>query len=147
MNINFKVIGHHSQRYPTVGDYFGAHGVWNFRVSRLGNYRYEVCVFLHEIIEFMLCRVAGIKMKDIDRFDKEYEAARKKATANNYQTAEGSLIHEYPPPCGCMWREEPGDDPHAPYHQQHVTATNCERLIAEALGVKWDEYTSAVESL
>jgi len=139
MNIEFRVIGHRSQRYDTVGDYFGKHGVWHFRVSRLGDYRYEVCVFLHEIIEFMLCRVAGIKMKDINRFDMEYERWRAAPVDHGGEKGIG--------PCGCELYEEPGDDPHAPYHQQHVTATNCERLIAEALGVKWDEYNKAVESL
>jgi len=141
MLIDFKVIPHKKQRYDTVGDYFRGEMIvgrvhipfWDFRISRMKDKRYPVLVFLHEIIEFMLVRLAGIKMKDIDRFDREYERTRHPMSA----TA----------PCGCVHLEEPGDDPHAPYHAQHVTATACEQLIANAIGVKWDEYEEAVEAL
>jgi len=131
MIIDYQIIPHRRQRYDTVGDYYGKHGAWNFRVSRMKDYRYEVLVFLHEIIEFMLVRLAGIKLRDIDRWDRDYEKWRQDDSA----------------PCGCKLYEEPGDDPHAPYHLQHVTATKCERLIADALGVKWSEYNAAVEAL
>jgi hypothetical protein len=133
MIIDFQIIPHRKQRYDTVGDYFLRKGRWLFRISKMKDKRYPVLVFLHEIIEFFLCRQAGIKMKDIDYFDKHYEMARNVG------------LHVYS--CGCRIVEEPGDDIHAPYHLQHVTATKCERLIAEALGVKWEQYNEVVESL
>jgi len=147
MLIDFKVIPHKKQRYDTVGDYFRGKMVvgrvhipfWDFRVSRMKDRRYPVLVFLHEMIEFMLCRLAGIKMRDIDRWDIIYERNRPTEDDPEWACA---------PPCGCQkFYEEPGDDPHAPYHEQHRCATLCERLIAASLGVKWDEYNHAVESL
>src|SRR5215831_1768460 len=133
MIIEYNIVPHRKQRYDTVGDYFYKQSRWHFRISRLKDRRYIVLVFLHEMIEWTLCQLAGIKMKDIDRFDREYERTRHPMGANA--------------PCGCVHLEEPGDDPHAPYHAQHVTATACEQLIANAIGVKWDEYEKAVEAL
>lgn len=136
MRIDFRIVSHKKQRYPTVGDYFVSKKVLHFRVSRMPDVRYPVLVFLHEIIEFFMCRLAGVKMKDIDRFDKEYEDNR---PPKGYASARTM--------CGCSYREEPGNDPHAPYYLQHQTATKCERLIAEALGVDWDKYDETVEAL
>jgi hypothetical protein len=133
MIIEFKVIPHRRQRYNTVGDYFKKQGRWLFRVSKMEDTRYTVLVFLHEIIEFFMCRMLGIPVEDIDLFDLAYEEAR--------QQMVGSA------PCGCRFYVEPADDPHAPYHQAHVTGTKCERLIAEALGVKWDAYEATVNQL
>ena len=131
MIIDFKVIPHRKQRYPTVGDYFLKHGRWMFRVSKMKDKRYPIAVFLHEMIECFMCRVLGVRQKDIDRYDMEYERLRPKGIT----------------PCGCNPREEPGDDPHAPYHRPHQVATECERLICEALGIKWEQYCEVVESL
>jgi hypothetical protein len=41
---------------------------------------------------------------------------------------------------------EPGDDPRAPYHKQHVFAENIERLLAAELGVDWSAYDKEVSS-
>jgi hypothetical protein len=131
--IDFRVIPHRKQRYDTCGDWFRADGHWFFRVSKLKK-QYVALVFLHEIIEFVLCRLDHIKMKEIDRWDMEYEAAR--ATPNRKIAG-----------CGCSFYEEPGDDTHAPYHLAHSTATRCERLIAEALGVNWQQYSDAITGL
>lgn len=40
-----------------------------------------------------------------------------------------------------------GSDPNAPYHKEHVFAENIERLFAECLGVNWEEYDKAIDSL
>lgn len=131
MIIDFQVIPHRKQRYPTVGDYFRKKGRWFFRISKMQDQRYSVLVFLHEVIEFLLCRTLGISMKEIDRFDIEYEKLRPKGIT----------------PCGCNPREEPGDDPHAPYFKAHQVATQCEKIIAESLGVRWSDYEGTIESL
>ena len=132
MKFDFRIIPHHKERYDSVGDYFIRHGVWNFRVSRMQDKRYCWLVFLHEIIEWTICKLMGVKVRDIDRFDIAYEKARKL----NRRA-----------PCGCNCEVEPGDDVHSPYFDAHQTATHCERLIASALGVNWDKYNNAVESL
>lgn len=140
LQILYRVIAHKQQRYPSPGDYWIdplQRTVVNFRVSRMKDKRYMVLVFLHEMIEFFMCRLAGVKMQAIDKFDIEYEAARSR---------DGKKI-KGEAPCGCFFREEPGDDPHAPYYLQHQAATQCEKLIAKALGVDWTKYNDAVESL
>lgn len=133
MLIDFRVIAHKRQRYETCGDYFTEGGTTHFRVSRMKDRRYCLLVFAHELIEYLLCRAAGVRMREIDRFDIAYEKARES--------------HGLGTPCGCDFCEEPGDDPHAPYHKQHLVATACEGLIAEALGVDWEAYGRAVEKL
>jgi hypothetical protein len=70
-----------------------------------------------------LCRQAGVKEADVDRFDMAYEKHRKAGDVS-----------------------EPGDDPAAPYHAQHVAATWFEMRLAEKLGVDWDKYGAEVAS-
>ena len=132
MKIDFEIIAHRNQRYPSAGDYYLQRGVWLFRVSRMKDKRYSWLVFAHELLEWMLCRLMGVRMGDIDKFDLAYEAGRSKGSGA---------------PCGCELQDEPGNDIHAPYHVQHVAATRCERLLAEVLGVDWDTYDATVENL
>jgi hypothetical protein len=42
--------------------------------------------------------------------------------------------------------DEPGDDPKAPYHEQHMTASRIERFVAKQIGVNWAEYEKELES-
>lgn len=138
---DLRVIPHKKQRYPTVGDYNeykGSFVLWgeshkmvDFTVSRMKDRRCCWLVFLHEIIEWTICKLTKVSMKSIDKFDMEYEKNR-----GSDKT-----------PCGCRYRAEAGDDRHAPYFYAHLTATECERRIAEALGVDWKEYNKAVEAL
>lgn len=131
MIIDFRIIPHRQQRYPTVGDWFAVARVQHFRVSKMTDPRYCWLVFLHEIIEWTICRLKKIRIRDIDRFDVAYEKARKSGRA----------------PCGCRIDDEPGNDVHAPYREAHQVATQCERLIAKVLGVEWGDYDRAVEAL
>jgi hypothetical protein len=131
MIIEWRTIPHRKQRYETVGDYFLAGNRWRISTSKMEDPRHERLVFLHEVIELSLVIDAGIKIKDIDKFDRMYEGTR-----------EAGLKYT---DCGCEHYQEPGDDPHAPYHAQHVAASKCERLIAEALGVKWSDYAAGLE--
>ena len=125
LKINFEVIPSSQQRYPTCGDYWlDEKGVWQFRVSRMGNLFYEILVLIHELTEWAMCEVIGIKETDIMKFDEMFEKER----------AAG------------LWKdEEPGDDDRAPYRYQHQCATEVERLAARFFKVKWDIYATAVE--
>lgn len=131
MLFNFRIIPHRQQRYPTCGDYFLRRKVWHFRVSRMSDHRYSWLVFLHEIIEWAICRLQGIKVRDIDNFDVAYETTRPADLT----------------PCGCRHYDEPGSDPHAPYHLAHQVATDCEKSIAHAIGVRWSVYSDELERL
>ncbi len=118
-SIHYQVIPHNKQRYNTVGDYWEDKEAVNFRVSSLKNAKYEVLVFIHELIEYLLVKVAKISIKDIDNFDINYK--------------------DY------SFYNEPGDNPAAPYHRQHVTATIIERIVSSFIGVNWKDYNECLD--
>jgi len=123
-----QTIPHSQQRYQTCGDWkTHHHKLSSVRVSRLGNEDWEFLIGIHEQIEAWLCTKRGISMEQVDRFDKRFEAERMRG------------LHAKD--------DEPGDDPHAPYHREHKFATMIENLVAEQLGVDWQAYEKAIESL
>jgi len=127
LRINFQVIPSREQRYPTVGDYWqDKDGVWQFRVSRMGNLFYEILVFVHELVEWAMCESVGIREQEITDFDVLFEAER---TAGWHKK-----------------NEEPGDDVRAPYRVMHKAATRVERLAAKMFGVGWGLYSKAVDN-
>lgn len=124
-SIRISVIPHRSQRYETVGDWMiDKQGNIKILVSDMGNWKYNMLVGLHEMIEVLLCHERGISDCIVTNFDKQFEAKRKK---NN--------------------TDEPGDEPDAPYQNEHNFATGIERTMAAMLGVKWKEYDKAVNDL
>jgi hypothetical protein len=119
-----ETIDHSQQRYPTVGDWqIDKAGNLHITVSKMRDQRYEFLVGMHEVIEAYLALHAGVSPEAVDKFDEAYEARRKPGDDS-----------------------EPGDDPRAPYHQQHVFAEKIERLLARELGVDWSAYSKEVES-
>jgi hypothetical protein len=126
LKINVSTVPQDEQRYATIGDYWDSEdGTLEVRVTDLGDRRYEFLIALHELIEQELCRTRGIAEPDIMSFDVAYEEARKRGDPNVL--------------------EEPGDDPRAPYHREHVFASNIERMIAAELGVNWERYEESLE--
>lgn len=127
--ILIKAIDHKNQRYETVGD-------WRFEqtiqdgecliilVSKMSDWRYEILIVIHELIEVFLCRHSGVNQKQVDKFDMAFEKRRKKGNA-----------------------DEPGDSPKAPYRFQHCVATGVERIVAAILGVCWKTYEEEINSL
>lgn len=70
-------------------------------------------VLIHEMIEEYLCRKKKITHKMIDDFDmSEY----------------GRSL------------SDPGSDPQAPYHSQHMFALWIEQMLCEKLGISWNKY-------
>lgn len=124
MNVRIEIIPHSSQRYETVGDWFFHHGDLVIRVSELGDWRKEMLIAVHELVEVLLCRHQGVTQEQVDKFDMEFEQARE----------EGDL-------------SEPGDDPKAPYKRQHCIATGVERMLAAELEVDWKTYEEQLELL
>ena len=125
MRINIEVIPHEQQRYPTVGDYWMEDGVQQVRVSRLPDWRYEILVAVHEIIELAITKHRGIPEAAISEFDVEFERLRESGLRTG----------------------EPGDHPDSPYCKEHFFATNVERLLASELDVSWFEYERYVDGL
>lgn len=109
--IVMEVIPHQEQRYDTLGDYWQeADGTLQFRTSDLGDWRYNFSVLLHEFVEFHLLMHEGITEGEVLDFDLAVAAASEYA-------------------------DDPGFDPKAPYHREHVFADCLERLIAPQLGM------------
>lgn len=125
MQIIVKVIDHSFQRYETIGDWwFESDGTLQIRVSNLGDERYHFLISFHEQAEAILCKARGISEEEVSNFDKRFEQNR----------PEGNT-------------DEPGDHPNAPYKAEHFFATSIERLMAAELGVEWEDYDAAVQSL
>jgi hypothetical protein len=96
------------QRYQTEGDWLWKDNTLEIRISReVGEQdpRYNTLMFVHELVEALLCRGAGIAAARVDAFD---------------------MVHQK--------GGEPGDDPSAPYHRQYVAAEAAERALADQLG-------------
>ncbi len=120
MKIVIEAIDHAKQRYPTAGDYWREKdGTLHVVVSKMADQRYELLVAIHELVEMSLVDQRGISHKAIDEFDMGI----------------GKDL------------AEPGDDPRAPYHAEHMVASEIERRMAAELGVDWDKYAKAIEAL
>jgi hypothetical protein len=118
MKITIETIPHNQQRYKTCGDWQWVNGDLVVYVSEMGNWGYEAAVGIHEAVEAILCRAAGVPGTLVDAFDKAYDGI-----------------------------DEPGDEADAPYRNQHCFATAVERMLIAALGVKWSSYEQAIEAL
>jgi len=125
MNVSILIIPHDKHRYETVGDWWwDADGNLQIRVSKMNNWRYEMLVAVHELVEVLLCKHSKVSEQSVTKFDIKFEAARK----------EGNT-------------DEPGDDSKAPYRSQHGIATGVERILAALLGVDWTKYGAKINSL
>jgi hypothetical protein len=122
--LSYRVIPHSEQEYNTVGDYVYDGDSMEILVSDLGDWRYEYLIAYHELTEIALCKLAGVTLEVINEFDLVFTKNR---------------------PVGDS--SEPGDDPTAPYYQQHQIATQQEKYMAEQLGVDWDEYDGKIALL
>ena len=121
--IVMEVIPHLNQRYDTLGDYWeDADGTWNFRVSDMGDWRYNFSVLLHEFVEYALMKHKGITEQAVLDFD----LAVKPDSA---------------------YADDPGFDPAAPYHDEHVYADCMERLIAPHLGMQFEDVWAGAAKL
>jgi hypothetical protein len=135
MHIDIKDIEHSQQAYDTVGNWSFLPGeVLKIEVSRMSDERYMLLVAIHELVEAWLCKTAGIDGDSVTRFDMSWVAAQQDA----HQATWGEVF------AGIT---EPGDDPRAPYHAQHLAATELEMRLAHLLGVDWAAYTREIEAL
>ena len=112
------IVPQSKQRYPTVGDWiFNKDRSLSIRVSDMKNKNYEFMVAIHEAVEAWLCHRRGISEESVTAFDKS----------------------EYG-----LSLEDPGADPKAPYHKEHMLALKIERMICDELGHDWEKYEQAL---
>ena len=117
MNIDIQVI-ENSQHRPGISGadwFYTKEGDLKVRVSKMSDWRYEVCLALHEVVEAILCKYNGIAYTVVDEFDRPYEEAKDDVTNT-------------------------GDITNCPYRKEHCLATAAERIVAAELDVPWKEY-------
>lgn len=119
MKIRIESIPHQKQRYNTCGDWYEDLEGTQLRVSELSSVDREALLALHELVECLLCRKAGIPESAVDEFDKGIGAEL----------------------------DDPGADARAPYHRQHMIALGIEMLMAQLLDVDWTDYERELEQL
>lgn len=126
MKITIEVIEHQKQRYNTCGDWQVDLEKKEFKilVSNLGDWHYNFLVAFHELVEAVLCFDRGITTEEVDKFDKEFEAKRDIGDT-----------------------DEPGDNPEAPYWDEHFFATSLERLMCREMELDWQDYEEAINNL
>lgn len=105
LDILIQTVPKTRQRYDTVGDWFYDDGRLVIRIVEGDDWHVEFAIAIHELVESALCRVGGITQQQVDYFDFESSA------------------------------EEPGDDPAAPYHREHVLSNGIEQIVLALL--KW----------
>lgn len=111
MNIVIEFIPHARQRYDTVGDwYYNGYGILCIKVSNdhtgYLDPKLQEAVALHELTEALLCAHAGVTQKMVDDFDFAWDPQDE-------------------------LQEEPGENPGAPYHDQHMIADIVERIYIQ----------------
>jgi len=114
ITVRVLLVPQKEQRYDTLGDWIWTGTTLEIRLSREFCERdphYGALLLVHEFVEAMLCRSTGISTRQVDAFDMHFGG-------------DG----------------EPGDDPSAPYHNQHQAAEAAERALATELGVNWRRY-------
>lgn len=112
------------QEYRTAGNYaWTDSGILVIFVTECGVEAYENAIFIHEFFEANVCKSKGISNDDITAFDNEFEKDPKHIL------------------------DEPGDEPDAPYRDEHNLATAVERMFIGACSLSWKEYDEAVDKL
>jgi hypothetical protein len=131
--IDVKVIPANQQRYPTAGDWWFDSSGWHFRISKQPDRRYEWLIFVHEFTEAGLCRLMGVTQAQVDAFDTAYEQRRMGKPVAIPGKTDSVLL------------DEPGSDPAAPYHYEHLAASWLEHFAAVLLFVGWKTYNDTLE--
>lgn len=124
MRVTITTIPHETHRYPTVGDYWFDRDDVHIVVSDMNNPDYELLVAVHELVEAWLTRKRRISEERITEFDIQFEAKRPENDVS-----------------------EPGDEPDAPYRDEHCIATGIERMLCGLMGISWKQYDDTVGNL
>jgi hypothetical protein len=118
-SVKIETVPPKLMRYRTVGDwFFTMPGCLTIQVADTGNWIYNLLVAVHELVEVILCEIAGVSEERVSSFD---------------------LAHQDD--------EDPGAHPKAPYHDQHMTAMGIEMILAARAGVKWRIYEGVLDRI
>jgi hypothetical protein len=117
--IQVRLIPQRQQRYDTAGDWTWAGNTLRVSVSREladKDPRCGILLFTHELIEALLCRSSNVTGAQVDSFDMSHPD-----------------------------EDEPGGNPAAPYHRQHIAAEAAEKALARQLEVDWNDYLASLQ--
>lgn len=119
MKIMIKTVPKGEMRYDTAGDWmFADTGDLEITVASTGSDYFDFLVAVHEAVEAMLCRKAGITGEAVTMWDLDHQDA-----------------------------EEPGELPGCLYRAQHLEAEDIEKQIAAAMGLDWGKYDEVIRAL
>lgn len=117
MKFEAKSVDPSLMRYVTTGDW---EKVGDHVIMPVVDYGMQddnaFLVALHELVESFLCLKHGVSEEIVTKFDVEHPEL-----------------------------DEPGDSPNAPYHKQHMIATQVERIVCEAMGLDWNKHNAWVQ--
>lgn len=118
------VIRSEFQEYRTAGNYKElCDGTIVYLITKQVNKDYEFLILIHEMVEFHLCKMRGIKEKDIDKYDKYWEIRKEN---------------------GLAIAEEPGNEKDCIYAKEHRFSENIERQLAHEMSKVWKEYDDKI---
>jgi hypothetical protein len=122
--LKIELIPHAEQRYPTCVDWqVDSDGCICIKVSDTGLRVDALLVGIHEAVEAILCDAHNVLESDVDAFDIEF-----------------CKTHD-------LEKEEPGEDPKAPYRREHAAADVVERIVALQADENWGEYNDRIDAL
>ena len=125
--VRIKTVDHKDQRYETCGDYEDMGEYFEIRVSKTTPHQ-DFLIGLHEFIELYLINSKGVKIEDIDTFDRHFEDMR-----NQFP----DLVKD----------SEPGNHDSAPYRKEHGIASRVEEWLANVLHVDMNVYNESISKL
>lgn len=107
-------------RNAEAGDWYeDKEGTVHIRTVEMPLYS-QIAVAIHELIEYLTCKQAGITDDQVTRFDAQFLKER--------------MAGKHP------IEAEAGNDNRAPYHHQHKDATFVERCVCAILGLPWKQH-------
>jgi hypothetical protein len=108
---------HDNQQYNTLDDWQFTDRGLTITVSDTGDLRYNALLVIHGLVEALLCKAHGITTEEVDAYDLKSKD------------------------------DDPGLNPKAPYHDEHMTALKIEYDLAARLGVDKKKYDKVQENL
>lgn len=118
MTIAIKSVPQEKIRAKQAGDWWINQDAILVHVLETLSLEDQLRVAVHELIEAFLCRRDKVTDESVCGFDEQYEKERE----------EGKHKED----------DEPGDDPRAPYREQHMAATHVERACCHVLNIPFE---------
>jgi hypothetical protein len=127
MDLTIDFIPHKDHQFTTIGHWFEDADGLHIQISRELNWKFQVAVLFHELIEVFMCEAQGVKTPECDVFDALFESEYERG----------------------VWPKsvEAGMDKRCPYRKGHIWGRRFERLVIFLLGASWREYGDACDEL